>query len=187
MDQNDLLSRWMAHYMAERMRALDTLSGNERTSAAQDVADLILRVWAHRAGARRTENPTEVSEQVVRAVARLDDQAVWQYLDIFADVPGPSRTQTDADSSLRFAESLERETRVLVRALVAQAAANAEDHEAGWVRAASEAGVDPLVQLRSLMTSYGGEETSNNPFSIPTQAEKLRQMLAPFAQATDAE
>ena len=48
-DSSDTLSRWMVHFLAEKIAAAEILKGDEKDKLEKECFDLILKVWEHRA------------------------------------------------------------------------------------------------------------------------------------------
>lgn len=159
----------MAHYLAERIEALEALQGKERTLAEIQIADQILQLWEHRHGAVFRVNPIAVTESVERAIARLDPQGYrpWNYYDVFDGVPGPSETEVGANAVLQVALKLDRTMADLMRSLVIHASLNSRLVEAEWLHVARAAGADPLAYIRKLMDTT--EPVENDMTQIETE------------------
>ena len=187
--RDDLLSRWMAHHISERMTSLATVAEEERAMAENEVADLILRLWEHGRTDAFDEDPVRLSESVMRAVAKLDPNPGERYFRAFGFVPQPLGTETESDRHLDVALSLDREAGCLMRELVMYAAATAEGKEATWIAALSALKADPFAQIRDLMAltpdddslEPGTDPLASRRESIAVRAAKLRALLGPLA------
>ncbi|MET3161874.1 UNVERIFIED_ORG: hypothetical protein ABIB19_000257 [Arthrobacter sp. UYEF10] len=165
LDEHDLLSRWMAHYLAERMTTLESLHGKARSAAEAEIADQILRLWEHRHGAALREDPIALSESVERAIARLDPERhrPWGYYDTFEEEASPSEAETEVNTLLRTALELDRIMADLVRSLVTCASLISTEVDAQWLRVARTAGVDPLEYIRGLLDNDESEASDQSP------------------------
>ncbi|MDR7188271.1 hypothetical protein J2Y46_001087 [Microbacterium sp. BE35] len=188
LDEDDLLSQWMAHHIAERLTVLETLQGAERATAENELVDHILRLWEHRHGAMFGEYPLDLSESVIRAVARLDPKPGDAFFGAFGFLPSPSAEETRLDTHLWIAQSLDIEVGRLIRQLVILAAESAADTEAAWVEAAREADTDPFLHIRDLLEQYGSEADVEEAdpraagrAQIAAHAARIRELLAPLA------
>lgn len=187
LDQNDLLSRWMAHYIAERMTAIESLEGADRTAAEDELADRILQLWEHR-GAALSGDPLEQTEAVLGAVARLDPDPRRAFFPTLALGPSADDDGAHTDERLRIALSLDKEVGDLIRILISDAAESAEAAEASWVEAARAANADPLAQIADLIAIYSGEVSrDDDPHAarrtrIATQAVRIYDLLAPLTR-----
>lgn len=186
--QDDLLSQWMAHHIAERMAALEHVAAASRQQAEDDLAALILRLWEHGRGNAFSEDPTRLTDSVVRAVAKLDPEPDEPYFRAFGFVPRPDGTGTELDEYLRVALSLDSEVQRLILGLVTCAAALAEDQETEWIQHLRRVNADPLLLIRDLTTYSGGlnRDDESDPLdvrrrSVARQAAAVRDLLKPLA------
>jgi hypothetical protein len=191
--QDDLLSRWMAHHISERMTSIATAGEEERAQREDEVADLILRLWEHGRNGAFDADPIQLSDNVMRAVAKLDPEPEERYFRAFGFVPQPLNTETVSDKHLDIALLLDRGAGDLVRELVTYAAAIAEDQEQPWISVLGAMDADPIVQLRDLMV-YVEDESADGPadsltaqrLRIATQAARLSALLEPLARNAPA-
>src|SRR5712672_2173190 len=66
---SDTLSRWMVHHLAELMTASEkAVSPEEQTKATEAAANLILKVWEHRANLPGNVNPMNSFSGVLRVL-----------------------------------------------------------------------------------------------------------------------
>jgi len=151
LDDTDTLGRWMAHYLAEQLDALDALQGAELAQAESEVADLIIRLWRHRRSLPTRSSALAAVDSVERAIARLDpDRPMWGYYSPFGDEPTPGEQITETDASLRVALAIDRAAGDVVHALVGYAAATAEVTDAEWVQLGLRVGDETLRRVRRI-------------------------------------
>lgn len=165
LDEHDLLSQWMAHYLAERMVTVESLNGQERATAEDKVADYILRLWEHRHGAALREDPIALSDSVERAITRLDPERLkpWGYYNTFEEEAGPSEVEIEVNTLLRAALGLDQIMADLVRALVTCASMTAAEKDKKWVVSSRAAGEDPLKYIQRLYKSEELEDSGQTP------------------------
>ncbi|MFS4505497.1 hypothetical protein ACMA46_04595 [Clavibacter sp. Sh2141] len=180
LDERDLLSRWMAHHLADRLAALEQLKGRSRLRAEDAVAELIVQIWAHRREVAFRVDPLAATDSVERAMARLDPEVKgpFSYFRPFDDEPGPSEAEVEVNAALKLALAVDDVAQDLVRALIAYAARTAIDHDAEWVRA-SEA-VHPMTarQLLRLMSHPGSSDVDATPLAVAAKhvSERARSL-----------
>jgi len=68
----DLLSDWMAHLIAERMQAVEASTGAERQAAEQACAQEIMRLWQHRYNVPDGVNPLAKLVPLARTMESLE-------------------------------------------------------------------------------------------------------------------
>jgi len=78
---NDTLSRWLLHAIAERLAACDAATNTvQKKKREGEAADLILRLWKHRAVVPMDIDPLAPYERVFQALRSLLPQAnPWQF------------------------------------------------------------------------------------------------------------
>lgn len=87
---DDILSRWLAHHIAELMQAADTAqrqgTPDEAALTAKQCREAILQLWAHRTDWPEGWPPPQAAKMAKR-LKRLDDPAQpWQGRSIFNDL-----------------------------------------------------------------------------------------------------
>lgn len=186
--QDDLVSQWMAHYIAERMTTLESLQGSSQTGAKAEIADLIFKLWQHGRGAG-FDDPVASSEKVRRAVARLDPTPETPYFGSLGGNWGPLGEETELEQLLRVIEAFDRDAGRLVSLLVRQAVAAAEDADAPWVERARAAQADPMMEIRELFDRIETAPADGSSASsdmdrdrIATQAAKVIALLEPLTK-----
>lgn len=79
---NDTLSRWLLHAIAEHLAACGTATNSAQKKRESETADLILRLWKHRAVVPMDIDPLAPYERVCKAFRSLLPQAnPWQFRD----------------------------------------------------------------------------------------------------------
>lgn len=144
----DTLARWMAHYIAELIKATEAASGEARAARLAECAAAVLDLWKHRSRLPRDRRPLEDLEPILNALQSLD--------------PGSGRTRyyyqalhesNEGDESpevrqwLRIAEQLDDSVKILIRYCLARASRSAIDKTKPWVALAEEAGVEEGVEF----------------------------------------
>ena len=158
----------MAHHLADRLAALESLNGQARLAAEDEVADLIVQIWERRHEVGFRKDPLVATDSVERAVARLDPEGKgpFSYFRPFDDEPGPSAAEIDINAALKLALAVDDIAEDLVRALITYAAMTAVDHDSDWVRAIDPVHPMTLQQLRRLMSYSGSSDTDAAPLTV---------------------
>ncbi|MBP1240335.1 hypothetical protein ABID92_002033 [Frigoribacterium sp. PvP120] len=184
LDKRDLLSRWMAHHLADRLVALEAMDIDTRQAAEREVSDLIIQIWTRRQEVGFDKTPLPATDSVARALERLDPErrSPFSYFRPFDEEPGPSEEEIETNAALKLALAVDESAADLIQALIAHAATIAIDHDAGWVRAAEP--VDgKLRELRRLMSHLGVNDEDPEPRSLSVeQISKTARALVSIAQ-----
>lgn len=133
----DTLSQWMLHYIAEKLTAHKRAVGDAKLALEAEIVDLVLKFWKHRAYFPRGSRPFEEYEPVLRALESLDpnqtDGRYFQYRIFEEDKEakkGPAKAWIDA------AKSLDRGARAIVNFCIRQAALASGKQDDAWLSAA---------------------------------------------------
>ena len=71
----DTFSKWMAHYLAEKMTLLEQLPPGENKKATEkECFEVILKLWKHRWTLPSGKRPLENFEPILRVLKRLDPE-----------------------------------------------------------------------------------------------------------------
>src|SRR6266849_5134822 len=68
----DTLGRWMAHYIAGKVRDVEATTGEDHAQKMSECSDAILKLWAHRSELPNGKRPFEGFEPIFRALQSLD-------------------------------------------------------------------------------------------------------------------
>jgi len=149
----------MSHHLAERIESLRSLPSEERADAEAGMADLVLRIWERRQGARFVDEPLALTDSVTRALARLDPTLRGPFLFYrpFDDMPGPSEAEIEANAAMKIALQIDDTAGDLVSSLIKYAAEIAVEKDARWV-AASQAGGSPTLRDLTTLLGYATDE-----------------------------
>lgn len=149
----DTLGRWMAHYIAELIEAVENATGEDRRTKQQACCDAILNLWRHRYTLQYGKYPFTDLEPVLRALNSLDpDNDTLRYLRRIREsvkVEG----ENDNDNIKRWielADELDYSAKILISHCLFQAAHNAIDRSAEWVRLAEDAEANNGVEFTVL-------------------------------------
>lgn len=73
-DSNDTLGKWMAHHLAQLMQdAKKAPKGKSKSALEAQAAELIVKLWMHRAEFQNRINPLDALAPVIRVIQSLDD------------------------------------------------------------------------------------------------------------------
>ena len=175
----DTLGRWMAHYIAEKMEAAESATGEARDRKMSECSDAILKLWAHRSELPDSQRPFEEFEQIFRVLQSLD-----------LDDPTPrhfrqarlAAEQDDEDDStkqwLNIASGLDNAARVLIRyCRLATAAQEAVDKSREWIALAEAIAEEEDIDLRVVRAIVEDAEVLNSENPDDTARAKIEDLL----------
>jgi hypothetical protein len=110
----DTFSRWVAHYVAEQIAAIEISTGQEKVVAEKRCFEAILALWAHRNKLPDGLRPFEGFEPVLRALARLDPEEPRSMYYQFQRPPEIEGEPSELSQLVEFVISLDRVARILI-------------------------------------------------------------------------
>ncbi len=197
LDDSDVLGRWMAHHVADILTRLETVAPEEAEGLRAETADVILRLWEHRAGSPRRSVPLETFERVIAALDRLTGtQPPWGYYKVFDRHSEPSEADLALTPLLTTAIAIEHAARDAVLATVSEAARRATDREAQWLEVSTHLADDTFIHLARGLYRQLHPEAENEPaeeaagtsgrlMSIAARIKGLAELIEQAAQEAD--
>lgn len=137
--RRDLISRWLAHYIAEQITIYETLKDDEKKVAEQRCFDTILTLWQHRSSLPNGQRPFESFESIFRTLDSLDPENTQPLYRVFFPEQStegkiPDSIGNDIQSWLDISLEIDRAARTLIRYSLEQAADYATDEKtASWI------------------------------------------------------
>jgi hypothetical protein len=171
----DSFSRWMAHYIAEQIAAVENTAGDEKAKAQQRCFETILTLWQHHSSLPNGHRPFENFEPIFRTLNGLDPenpQPFYRYWQKETDDELESPA-SEIKEWIDLALGIDSAARVLIDFAVKQAAANAVDEKtSAWLRnAANLTDADDITVIR-LISGNLDEQHSDNPLHLQKQQKK---------------
>ena len=137
-DENvDLISKWMANYIAQKMETAELAVGKEKEEAEENCFNAILALWDHREAWQGKGNPYEDLKPIINTISRLDpenrDYFYWNENNEY-DAISPEVQQV-----LDIIKSIDKAARVCLESLFKYALEITVDEEMKeWIRAADK-------------------------------------------------
>jgi hypothetical protein len=169
----DTLSRWMAHYIAELIKNLETAKVKDRYNEYSKCADAILKVWERRYILPDGKRPFEEWEPIFETLESLNPdekkQRYYRPVRIAAE-----RTKQDSKTRrwLDLAKGLDYSAKILIRYCLVQAAQTTSTKTKKWinlVEASEDENFDELPIIRGITE----ENDLLNATKIDDQKRKL--------------
>lgn len=181
---DDLLARWMAHLIAERMDAAERASPETRASAQDACKEAIFSLWDHRNSLPPHLRPFRELEPILRTLASLDVSSgtLFRYFPRHPSNEDLEAAQADQNRLLDTAVNLDYSARTLIQFLLSAAAQQAADKVMPWVEAAIEAGTDAMLEIRIVeFVSDGAKGPGTEEVARKALQEKIEKLEA-FSQ-----
>jgi hypothetical protein len=170
----DTLGRWMAHYIAELIHAVENATNDDdRALKLKACSDAILSVWKHRHELPSGKRPFERLEPILKALERLDpanDKA--RYFDMPRVSGDATQNDNAADVLLTLVDTLDYSARLLIRHFLTQVAREAIDQKAAWIELAKDAGLDDGIEF-SVIRSVVDEKDLLDKANVEDMARQV--------------
>lgn len=148
-DDVDTLGRWMAHYVAELIQDAERATGEDRAQKQAAARDAILAVWAHRAELPSGARPFAEFEPILRVLENLSPDSPSLRVVPVSHLPkDASQESVGTQDWLAMAQSLDRSAKLLITYCLRSAAQSSLEPANEWVKLATEAGVDDVLEVR---------------------------------------
>lgn len=189
---NDVLGRWMAHWVSELIAAARYATDAGKADAERRCADAVFELWRYRNCLPDGHRPLDRMEPVMDLLASLDPERhrtfyrpdVWDDLD------------EDDPSSKPWIEAAHRfdgAARTVLEHIIVKAAETATDESREWVRKAKGAGVtgvdlelsDRIVVLTEQLRGRGTADETLRRSRIQALRARLKA-LADFEEVASA-
>lgn len=186
----DTFSRWMAHYIAEKMSIAETSEGSRKKEAEKECFDLILKLWEHRHSLPSGRRPFENFETVLDTLSKLkaDRKEPYFYLP-FNNTDVKQIETADLESKsleqwLKLIEKVDKTARIWIEFALNKAVVHATDKKTKqWIKAAlgmtdnSEVKViTSLVVENSLFDIENKEEDFYRKYKSETLKERIDEL-----------
>jgi hypothetical protein len=174
----DVLSTWMAHYIAEKMLAAETASGDERSAKLKECADAVFAVWEHRHSMPDGSRPFEGFEAIFRALQSLDpDEDIPRYSRVARTAAKEDGPEPESARWLDVAEGLDYTARILIRYCLGRASEGAVEKAREWVSLAQVAAAERERDLTALRIVFDEAELANAPDLTDVQRQEAEDRI----------
>ncbi len=192
----DTLERWMAHYIADLIKEVESASDDTRAEKATACFEAILKLWAYRNELPDGKRPFENFESVFRTLESLDlESSDFRY---FPRIQTTASEDCDSDSDsesdapvpwLKIASSLDETAKILIHYCLISAVQNTVDKSKDWIKLAEtifEETEPDVLTIRFLTGTATDGELDESDQLDKAKIEKLTSKLEKFEVFADA-
>ena len=184
----DTLSRWMAHYIAEKIEDAETATDGARDRKMSECKDAILKLWAHRSELPNGKSPFEDFEPIFRVIKSFDmDDTTSRYFSQVRLVADENDEGAQTKQWLKTASGLDDAARILIRYCLAMAARDAVDKSRDWVTLAEAISEEDNTDIDIKIVSFIGDDIDaiNSETSDDLEKAKIEDFLKKLEAFTD--
>lgn len=172
-DDDDLLSHWMAHHIAELINGCNVADDTTSKAARERCAAAILELWSHRASLTGTSKPFQDLAPIMETLRALDPEAEQLfYRRMIPSIEGTANEE--ATKWLSFAKNCDAIARMLIGIGIDKASEHAGDAASDWADAASKAG---LADLDIQISEFLDERLNENSRANRRRVEDLKNRI----------
>lgn len=187
-------ARWMAHYIAEKIKYAENSQGQEKLNAEKDCFDTILKIWNSRDVMPR--RPFFNFEAIFDLLIRLnpDIEKPFYFRDLPNDALAALEEPSESKEWLRKAEEIDKSAKVCIEFCLAQSAkfAKSESTEK-WLESSSNLGKDDdrriieiLIKDDSILNLDDNEdENVDQEFIKQYRSEKIKNRIEHLQKFSD--
>jgi hypothetical protein len=122
---DDEISTWMAHYIAEKMAAIDSARGKEKASAQRECFEAILTLWDYQGCFQHDIRPFKNFDPIFRAMAHIDSNKTTP--SFFRNENGNNQPPKEIEQAIKFITNLDSAARIMISFIVRESILHATD------------------------------------------------------------
>lgn len=154
----DTLSRWMAHYIAEKITAVEKAKPAEKQKLEKECFELILKLWEHRSNLPSGSRPLQNFEAILTVLTNIspDENKPYYYnrpkRDERQQIEMDQFNEKSGEQWLEIMQAADRAARVWIEHALKKAADSAQDENTRkWIESISV--VSPLSPDVGIITN----------------------------------
>lgn len=183
----DTFSRWMAHYLAEKISFAEQSTGSEKKTAEKECFDVILKLWEHRNTLPSGRRPFENFEPILDTLSKLNPEKEESYFyNAFRYQDKEELENSDSNSVkkwMNIAEEIDKTARIWIEYALSQATNIAQNEKTKeWIENAinlpkrADAGIINILLDNS--PNFNIENNDKDDFSKQYSIEKLKKRIS---------
>lgn len=178
----DILAAWMAHFIAEKIDAVEHSAPATRADTENDCATAILALWQHRHTLPSGARPFEELEPIARAIADFDPESKGHRYYSQARNAANDVVSGPEVRWLELAKGFDYSARLLVRLCLQNAARDAMDKSQDWISLAAEASDEHGIEIRIVRflenEDDGVTETGERRKALQNRLDRLEALVS---------
>lgn len=188
----DTFSKWMAHYIAEKMTVAENSTGKEKQIAEKESFDIILKLWEHRWTVPHENKPFRNFEPILRLLEKIHpDNDHHYYPRVVINRKYPElENEIKLDSNwINVSLEIDRVARIWIEYCIGNAIAETDTEKAkDWIENGKELGDNEDVQIINIILDSQLKETSEEDTLRNYRIKKIEKRieeLEKFKQLND--
>lgn len=185
----DTFSRWMAHYLAEKITNLEHKKGEEKRALEKECFDVILKLWQHRHSLPSGRRPLQSFEPVLDLLLKLnpDKKETFFYTDRHnQDISNIEIKELESQSVeewIKIANEIDKTARIWIEYALSQAANKSKNKRTKeWIDNASGLSDNADTKIINILLDtnplFNSEDYDKVDFSKNYAIEKLKKRIS---------
>ena len=174
----ETLTRWMAHYLAEKLAEANAAQGTERAETQRVCAQEIVHLWEHRLALPIKNRPFSEFDTALRVLEALQqNETSSRYFRFFRDLDEEFPEDNEYKKWVQSAVGIDSAARVIIRFYLSMITSASQERSEEWLALAEEAGLaaDDDIQLVKRITA--NEELFHSEVPSDEQRKELEDMI----------
>lgn len=158
----DTLSRWMGHYIAELVKSVENAPASNRAELSAQCCNEILKLWSHRSSLPGQMRPFQNFDSVFRVLESLDpDKGESMFFSFRSSVNIADGEPKEVKIWLQRACKIDDIARSLISYCIGKAAKLTLEKEQDWVKLANETSAKTEFDLLAINRILGYTRSKN--------------------------
>lgn len=191
----DTFSRWMAHYLAEKITTAEQAQGKEKEATEKECFDVILKLWQHRHSLPTGRRPLQNFEPIFDFLSKLNPEKEEPFFikamqnQELSDLEIDNLDYKSVEKWMNIAKELDKTARIWIEFALSQAASNAKNERTKeWVENAINLSDNADTSIINILLdnnpSFDIEDCDKDDFSKKYTVEKLKKRISQLQKYT---
>lgn len=181
----DTFSRWMAHYLAEKISIAEQSKGSEKEKAEKECFDVILKLWEHRHTLPSGRRPFESYESILDTLSKLNpDKEEPYFYNAIRHRDKEELENLDSNSVkkwMNIAEEIDKTARIWIEYTISKASNLAQNEKTKeWIEYAIDLPETTDVGIINVLFDNNStfDADDKDDFSKQYDIERLRKRVS---------
>ena len=192
----DTFSRWMAHFIAERIIIAEESEGDVKQAAEKECFEIILKLWEHRHSLPSGRRPLQSFEPILDTLSKLNpDKAEPYFYNAFQDRNQVELKTDDLDCKsvedwVSIVTAIDKTARIWIEYAIIQASSNAKNEETKeWIANAlnlsdnTDVNIINTLMVENPLCNF--EVDKQDDFSKKYDNERLKKRISELKKYSD--
>lgn len=174
----ETLTRWMAHYLAEKLAEAKAAHGPERAEKQQVCAQEILRLWEHRLALPIKNRPFSEFDTALQVLNSLEqNETSSRYSRFFRNLDEEFPEDSKYKNWIQSAVGIDSAARIIVRFCLSMITSASLGRSEEWLALAEEAGLDADDDIQLVQRIIANEGLFHSEKPSDEQRKELEDMI----------